>query len=413
MRIGREKNGRPSEFIPKYTLPKTRYPSLKTKINKLCNLQLQLDNWMREIAWPLWWQADRHDNGSFYEALDFNGRPVASEIARVRVQARQIFSFAMARTLGWQEPTLPKLLRLSIDRFLDTCFGPEGIPGTLVDIEQGQMTDSLPNLYNTAFTITALVKSHQALGNTDLKARLDQLFDDIDRYLAYPGSAGYRETLPADGIRLQNPHMHLFESLLYMYEAYGGQATARRAGDLLGFIRCSFFDEEAGIVWERVTAEGQPIGDNYEPGHSLEWIWLLGWYARLLGEPLDPFAVRLYSHYHSAGIAEGKTPMGLSLDNGPADSTRRLWSQTESLKAHLTIYSQGPEELRKKSMQGALDCGRAIQDDWLDIPCAGGWYDHFDAEGVLIAKDIPGSMGYHLYVAIEELSRITRREMPG
>lgn len=379
---------------------------MNRQAEKLADLAQKLEHWMRQNAWPLWWTADRHANGAFYEALDFSGRPVQSRIARVRVQARQIYSFALAHKLGWRKEGLESGLEESICRFLKTCLGPHGIPGMLVDIEKGEMTDPQPNLYVTAFTLIALTTANEVSGGEKYGDRLNHLLDDIDSHLAYPDGEGYRETLPATSTRLQNPHMHFFESILCLYQSTRDPAARERAETLLDFVRRTFFDDRHGIVRERVNPDQEAAVNHYEPGHSMEWVWLLGWRSRLFDVPLDPFATRLYEHYCSAGILEGKTPMGLTADHKPVDPTCRLWSQTESLKAHLTMAEMGPPKLRQAAAHRAVECADAILKNWLNTDCRGGWHDHFDADGALIAKDMPGSMGYHLYVAIMELKRV-------
>ena len=150
------------------------------------------------------------------------------------------------------------------------------------------------------------------------------------------------------------------------------------------------------------------IASQYEPGHSMEWVWLLGYRSRLFDIPLDPFAVKLYTSYCSSGIAEGKTPMCLTVKHEPVDATCRLWSQTESLKAHMCIAKLGPKELAHIALKRAIECAESIHDHWLNTECRGGFYDQFDADGKLLARDIPGSMGYHLYVAIMDLSRTSK-----
>ncbi len=364
---------------------------------------------MHDEALPLWWKAGRLENGAFYEALDFSGKPVADRTARVRVQARQIYGFALAWKLGWRKKSLPRKLQQSIERYLDTCLGPEGIPGTLIDIEKGQLTDPRPSLYNMAFAVMALAQSRKVLGGKAIDPCLHRLLETIDRHLACPDGNGYRETLPPNTIRLQNPHMHLFESFLCLYKATRDPDVRERAETLLDFIRDSFFDERSGVVQEKVNPSLEMSTGQYEPGHSMEWVWLLGWRSRLFKLPLDPFATRLYTHYCSAGIAEAETPMCLTVDNRAVDPTRRLWSQTESLKAHLAMAEMGPAEFAPGAVQRALECARAIEKEWLDTDCKGGWYDHFDEEGKLIATDMPASMGYHLYVLVMELSRSVRK----
>lgn len=380
-------------------------------LEELTVLARKLDRWMRDEAWPLWWSAGRHENGSFFEALDFSGQAASDPIARVRVQARQIYSFALAWELGWHQDELPEGLSLSLEWFRDICLGPEGIPGVLVDIEAGRMTDPQPNLYVTAFTLLAFAQANQVIGGAKHDTRIALLLDNIDRHLAHEGGDGYRETLPEGPLRLQNPHMHFYESLLCLYETTGAPKIAERADRLLAFVRRTFFDDSAGVVVEEADPASPAPASWYEPGHSLEWVWLLGRRARLFDVPLDPFAVRLYEHYCSSGFPEGETPMRLTVNHEPIDPSCRLWSQTEALKAHLCIAELGPDRLASSAMDRAVACAASIHDQWLNTECRGGFYDQFDAEGRLMSKNIPGSMGYHLYVASIELTRTVTRLM--
>ena len=236
-----------------------------------------------------------------------------------------------------------------------------------------------------------------------------RLFDRIDEHLAHGSGDGYREFLPSNTIRLQNPHMHFFESLLVLYKATKNPEVLDRAEVLLNFIHDTFFDQRAGVVQEKVNPNLEMAVREYEPGHSMEWVWLLGWRSRLFDVPLDPFAVRLYTHYVSAGLAEGEAPMCLTVDQQPVDPSRRLWSQTEALKAHLAIAELGPPDLAPSAVQRAIECAKAIREDWLEPTVAGGWLDHFDADGNLIAKDMPASMCYHMYVLVAELKRSAKK----
>ncbi len=179
---------------------------MKKSVKKLANLAARYEYWMLYESLPLWWKNGRLDNGAFYEALDFDGQPVPEASARVRVQARQIFSIALGWKLGFRKKSLPRKLERSIQRYLDTCLGPEGLPGQQVDIERGELTDPTPDLYNTAFALMALAQSRKVLGPRAVDGRIGQLLDQIDAHLAHTAGNGYREHLPANTIRLQNPH---------------------------------------------------------------------------------------------------------------------------------------------------------------------------------------------------------------
>jgi mannose-6-phosphate isomerase len=382
---------------------------VKKPAKKLSRLATRYETWLREASAPLWWKNDRLDNGAFYEALDFEGRPVTASRARVRVQARQIYSFALAWKLGFRKKSLPARLERSIERFLATCLGPEGLPGCEVDIEQGVLTDPKPDLYNTAFALMALAQSRKVLKGRFKDGHLSQLLDALDRHMAHEQGNGYREFLPAHSIRLQNPHMHLFESFLLLYKITGNPGLRNRAESLLNFMRDTFFDDAAGVVKEKVNPALEMNSGQYEPGHSMEWVWLLGWRSRLFDVPLDPFAVKLYTQTVGAGIPEGQTPMVLTVDHQAVDPSCRLWSQTESLRAHLAMAELGPSELSAPALERAVICARAIFDDWLKPAVPGGWLDHFDANGELIAADMPASMCYHVWGLVLEMRRSSRK----
>jgi mannose-6-phosphate isomerase len=199
--------------------------------------------------------------------------------------------------------------------------------------------------------------------------------------------------------------MHLYEALLCHYDITRDPAVAERSERLLDAVRRTFFDMQNHIVRESVAPNLAAAGRHYEPGHSLEWTWLLGLRSRLFGFPLDPFAGSLYTRYCAAGIAEGRTPMDLRIGAEHLGSDCRLWSQTEALKAHLCMAELGPAERMGAALNRAGACADSILGQWLATDLRGGFFDRYDAEGRMVAADIPGSMPYHLYVAISELSR--------
>lgn len=404
----------------------------------------RLDGWMREQAWPLWWSRGRHPNGAFFEALDFAGHPLASGESRVRVQARQLFSFLLAAKLGWRQPGLRDGLKASAARFLDSCFRADGLAGRRIDIERGELIDDRPDLYDNAFCLLALAHSRKALGASVADAAIGRLLESLDQRLAQPNGEGYRESspnlasqernapsskaadsrtaVPSPGRRQQNPHMHLFESLLALHGETGSIAVRQCAESLLDFISRTFFDLQGSCVRELAPS----AEDSFEPGHSMEWVWLLGHRARLFGVELHPFALPLYQRAWAAAPVAGRTPLRLpcsrapgasplperpSGNSGSSDPSCRLWAQAETLKAHLCMVEQGPPELAAAAAQRAAQCADAIGERWMSGVCPGGWVDHLDARGSRIARTMPASTGYHLYLAISELSRVAR--LPG
>lgn len=437
---------------------------------RLAEAAKRLDRWMRKQAWPLWWGRGRHPNGAFFEALDFAGHPVASGLgpeisgnppalgeSRVRVQARQLFSFLLAARLGWPRPGLRAGLAVSATRFLGACFRSDGLAGRRVDIERGKLLDARADLYDNAFCLLALAHSREALGASTANAAINRLLEGLEQRFARPDGQGCRESFPnpvlqgrngpvreaadsrtagpSPGLRRQNPHMHLFEALLALHDQTGSIAVRQQAESLLDFISRAFFDLQGSFVREAVEdgiqQAGSPLAgsgvpfaeESFEPGHSMEWVWLLGQRARLFGVELHSFALPLYQRAWAAAPMAGKTPLRLPCGAAPGaapppetvpcspGSSCRLWAQAETLKAHLCMIEHGPPEVAAAALPRAAQCAEAIGDRWLDGVCPGGWVDHLDAHGNRIARTMPASTGYHLYLAISELSRVAR--LPG
>ena len=62
----------------------------------------RIRDWLVDHALPLWSERgmDR-ENGGFFELLDFHGAPVRDHRKRMRVQARQMYTYSHAAILGW------------------------------------------------------------------------------------------------------------------------------------------------------------------------------------------------------------------------------------------------------------------------------------------------------------------------
>ena len=371
-------------------------------IKELSDIARSLRRWMWEASWPLWSGQGRHTSARFFEALEFDGRPRLSAKSRVRTQARQVFSFALASELGWKDGE--DIVALGLPQLLDAGLNDAGVAGRLIDIESGVMLDDTADLYDTAFCLLAIAQGRAIVG-ADLADRMaDALLASIDTALSYGDGNGYRETLPAADDRLQNPHMHFFESLLLYYDKSRRQEVRDRAEDVYRYVASTFFDPDVAVVRESVGP--QETSSGYDPGHSMEWVWLLGYRARLDGYELPDFAYELYGRACAAYREHGTTCLYLDDENQLVDGSARLWSQTETLKAHLCIAELGDRAAAEVAVSSATQCARNIVDTWLQSEARGGWLDHFDTDRRLLAESMPASTGYHLYLAIAELLRV-------
>lgn len=360
--------------------------------------------WALEAAVPLWAEKGVHPGGGFYEALSFAGAPAPADIARVRVQGRQISVFCAAHRWDWRPRAAQRIVERGVRFMLSACRRPDGLFSRTVDLDAGRPADATADLYDTAFCLFALAHARPVLGH-GLESEIEDILSLLEAEMAHP-AGGYREALPGPDFRLQNPHMHLFEAVMTIHERTEGRIGGALLETLHRFCVDWFFEADEGWVKERTGADGVALEAAFEPGHSFEWVWLLGWYARLTGRPPPAFQRRVYERALTSLDRAGRAPMKVGLDGVAVDATCRLWSQTEALKAHLEMAGCDDPELAAAALDAAVASCESIKRDWLDpAELRGGWLDHFDADGRLIAAAMPAGNGYHLVSAITELQR--------
>ena len=91
----------------------------------------------------------------------------------------------------------------------------------------------------------------------------------------------------------------------------------------------------------------------------------------------------------------------LSSEGSIIAGTKRLWPQTEMLKALVSKSRRGDA----KAMSRIVPHVERMFDKYF-IPGNGCWHDQLDAEGKVISTVSPASTFYHIYVALEELLAI-------
>jgi mannose/cellobiose epimerase-like protein (N-acyl-D-glucosamine 2-epimerase family) len=256
--------------------------------------------WLFEHALPLWWDRgyDREAR-CFHERLALDGAPVTAEPRRVRVQARQTVVYARAGRLGWHGPWR-EAVEAGAEVLVRRCLRPDGGTHHLL-APDGAVLDDRRDLYDSAFAILALAEAAQALENSQLAAAAAGLADWVWSYWAHPeGGLDEGEVCPAPP-RRQNPHMHLFEALLALYEATGEEDHLEQASALAALFQRKFFDPQHGTLPEYFDESWRPMSDLFgrlvEPGHQFEWSWLLLRWGALVGEGrCDDEAERLRLH---------------------------------------------------------------------------------------------------------------------
>jgi mannose/cellobiose epimerase-like protein (N-acyl-D-glucosamine 2-epimerase family) len=353
-----------------------------------------LSRWSR-LGW------DQQTN-AFLERLHPDGTPDHAAPRRVRVQARQIYCFAKAAHLGWY-PNGAAIAREGLDYLLAKAKSPDGRPGFVhILAPDGSVLNTLRDTYDHAFILLALATVYQLDRNVRVRAEIDSLMHFIDTQLRSP-DGGYVEGIPASLPRRQNPQMHLFEAFIAAFDATHDPAFQQRAGDIFGLFVSSLFDARTGLLGEYFEQDWSRIEPvSVEPGHQAEWVWLLKQFERITGCPTAKYRAALLE-----SALRYRDATGCLIDEGDAQgnvvkSTRRLWPQTEIVKAWLAQAESG--------VPGAADEARAalarLDQHYLQHPVKGGWYDQFDAEGKSLVDTIPASSFYHILCAVAEADRV-------
>ena len=358
---------------------------------------------MIEQALPLWSTTGRDSRvGGFIEKLDARGNADAEAPRHVRVQARQIYCFAKAAQLGWY-PKGADIALKGLDYMLAKAKSPDGKPGFVhILAPDGAVLNPLRDTYDHAFVLLALATLYQLNRDALVRAEIDAVMHFIDMQLRSP-DGGYIEGIPASMPRRQNPQMHLFEAFIAAFDATHDPAFQQRAGDIFGLFVSTLFDAKTGVLGEYFEQDWSRIEPvSVEPGHQAEWVWLLKQFERITGCPTGKYRAALLE-----SALRYRDATGCLVDEGDVQgnivkSTRRLWPQTEIIKAWLAQAESGVADAEDEA-RAAL---ARLDKHYLQHPVRGGWYDQFDAEGRSLVDTIPASSFYHILCAVAEADRV-------
>ena len=364
--------------------------------------------WLSDACFPLWAERGMNSHGLFREGLELDQTITDSRTNRVRVQARQTYVFAEALRLGWR----PDTSRDRVERGLGILTGlarrDDGLVGRTLQPDASGLLDDTPDLYDIAFTLFAIAESADALGGTgETRASAGALLDAVDRQMRDRLNGGYAEILPRPGIREQNPHMHLLEACLSLHKVDPDGDHLARAAELVALFETRFTAGPGGLLGERFAPDwSTPTGrdaDVVEPGHQFEWVWLLHAYANTAGTPVLTAATTLYDFACATLDDDGRACVEVTREGAPFDGSRRTWSQTEALKAHLSMLESTGDERHAAAACTSFD---VLMDEFLTPD--GGWIDHYGAEGDILSTFMPASTTYHVVLAFAELIRVMK-----
>jgi mannose/cellobiose epimerase-like protein (N-acyl-D-glucosamine 2-epimerase family) len=361
--------------------------------------------WTFEKALPFWAVrgVDATPGRGFCEHLLLDGAAADVPYKRLRVQARQIYVFSHASLLGWSGGLA--VAKVGYDFIVRHGRLSNGAWARRLGCD-GAVLDTAADLYDLAFILFALAWYARASASQEA---LDLATDTLEWVLAemrHP-SGGFYNVLPHEPApRQQNPHMHLLEAVLALYETSPQPLFLDVAHELVQLFHRHFFDPATGTLGEFFDANLTPCagdaGDHVEPGHHYEWVWLLSEYEKISGVSLLPQKRALYHFAENHGVdrTTGAILDVVGRDGRVLSASRRLWPQTEAIKAHLTMLTESQNAPLR--LQQCLE--NILVRHFNDCP-AGTWREHFDLSGQPLVDKIPSSSFYHVFMAFGELSR--------
>jgi mannose/cellobiose epimerase-like protein (N-acyl-D-glucosamine 2-epimerase family) len=364
-----------------------------------------------EKALPLWAGAG-YDAGAqcFHERLQFSGEPIVGVPRRLMVQARQIVVYARADLAGW----FAGGRALALDAFETarrSYLSADEAAGWISSVQpDGRPADCTRALYAHAFVLYMLAWLYRLAQDASILALADDTLSDIDRIFSRGDEPGYLSRAPgASDLREQNPHMHLFEALLALADASGAERYLARADALVQLFDSVLADPETGAVRESFTASWQPdrpSGENcVEPGHQMEWAWLLREWERLSGASVEERVRRLVAHAARHGIDRERGLMRNAVreNGGIVDGGSRVWPQTEAIR---TLCR---EVIGGENWSGLVsDITEGLFRSHLAAELDGGWIDQRDDNGVRTVDHMPASTLYHLAGAAMDAAALLR-----
>ncbi len=358
-------------------------------------MQNRIRDWLFGQALPLWAQAGIDAEGRFFEKLDFGGRPITNLPRRTRVQARQVYAFAEAASLGWAEGEA--VARRALDVLIRDYRRDDGLWIRATD-DAGAVIDATPDLYDLAFVLFALAAAHRVLKDDRARPLALATLAAVETHMADPVHGGWQEALPPVLPRRQNPHMHMLEALLAWQGIAPDPAFEAAARRVLDLFAARFFDREHLMLGEYFTADWTiapgGAGQVVEPGHHMEWIWLLDQARRLGLDGHERQAQALFASALTNGVnAQGLMVREIDRIGVVRDGGCRLWAQTEAIR---TLLLRGQTDR-------ALTLTDRLFATHLATATPGLWIDNFDAEGAAEDADAPASSLYHLMAAFSAL----------
>lgn len=265
--------------------------------------------------------------------------------------------------------------------------------------------------YDQSFALLALATLHRADPDCVTAAEIDDCWQFIQTRLTEADGSLWEDdrAIATDGIRAQNPHMHMLEAVLQCYDMSGDSIWLDRAKTFVGLAAQYFIDAETGAIREFVGPDLLPmnsvVGQRREPGHQYEWAWLLRRYAGFSGDThVLALADRMQAFAEQHGLRDGGPLHGALYDAVDAagqvvEPTHLLWPLTEAGKVYAALHR---ETGTPKDAATAQRIERMIFELYFDTQGETRWVNQLDTKGHVVWDVALSRLLYHVAVFVTE-----------
>jgi mannose-6-phosphate isomerase len=390
--------------------------ALVRNAGELSDPGLRFRGWLTEQALPLWTTVGYDTSTAlFHERLSLALSPLATTPRRLMVQARQITVCCLATEKGWSEAT-----QLAVDTglsMIERFWAADEEPGWVFSVHaDAGVANATRDLYAHAFVLLSLAFLLRIVpSETAFEKALRSTLVYLDGSFADGQFGGFWDSIPrADDLRRQNPHMHLLEALLELYEVTGERQFLDRSRALVQLALAEFIDSRTGALreefndrWSSTTADQAIV----EPGHQFEWAWLLRRYQTFSNHaaPIDAAIEPLIEW----GLTGTDRRNGRIIDrlNGLGEvqlNSSRCWPHCEAIKL-LSIENSNASEQHREL---ATKLWQRLLTSYCREDLRGGWIDQLDTQDLPVSADIPASTLYHLTFAFAEWEKVFAKHGP-
>lgn len=354
-----------------------------------------------------WARVAQDPKGGYCDRLFADGQPDFEHVRRVRNLTRTAYVYAHASHTQWYGD-----LKAASDHAWQAVLD-HGLAGgargcaRLIQ-RDGSLHDAERDIYAQAFLLLAAAWRYRAFGDKAALALAEDTVAFLDEELKSP-FGGWLESWPKTRMpRRQNPHMHLFEAFIALYDATGSATYKAHADHVFGLFEAHFWDPERQVLLEFFEEDLTPYrgyGGPVEPGHMMEWCWLLHEYARISDAKVADYCRALFQNGMALGLDTRQQLIcdEVNLGDIPATPTFRAWPQAEFIKACIVQARNGQTD----ALELASRTIARMFDMYFNVETVGGWRDKLDYNGAPIIQTMPLSLFYHLFCMAAEVIKMS------